>query len=80
MVKNMLIEGKLARLIFIASPERPSAITISLVPDFNRILKEEYPPILKQITEIANTKLPEIRKMLDNMGAAYTPGRIPKVE
>ena len=44
------------------------------------ILKDKYPPILKQITEIANTKLPEIRKMLDNMGAAYTPGRIPKVE
>jgi len=44
------------------------------------ILKEKYPPLLEQITAIANTKLPKIRKMMDDMGAAYTPGRIPKVE
>ena len=44
------------------------------------ILKEEYPPLLEQINEIANVKLPEIRQIMNDLGAAYTPGRIPKLE
>ncbi len=42
------------------------------------ILQEKYPPVLKQIKDIADVKMPEIRKMLDELDAPYTPGRIPK--
>ncbi|GEM_PF-6617585 len=40
------------------------------------ILKENFPPVLNDVTEIAKTKIQELRKMLDEMDASYTPGRI----
>ena len=41
------------------------------------ILKDEFPPVLNQVTEIANTKMVELRNIMDDMDAPYTPGRIP---
>jgi hypothetical protein len=41
------------------------------------ILKEKFPPVLKRVTEIAKTEMAELRKMLDDMDAPYTQGRIP---
>ncbi len=41
------------------------------------ILKEEFPPVLNQVTEIAKTKIVELRKIMDDMDAPYTPSRIP---
>ncbi len=42
------------------------------------ILKEQFPPILDQVKELAKVKLPEIRKQLDALNAPYTKGRIPQ--
>ncbi len=44
------------------------------------ILKEKYPPVLNRIETISNVTLPELRTVLDEMNAPYTPGRIPKWE
>ena len=46
--------------------------------DLFEILKEEFPPILEELKDIHDVKLPEIEKELDAMGAPYTPGRIPE--
>lgn len=43
-----------------------------------KILNDMYPELLKQIEAIQKVELPELRKLLDEMGAPYTPGRIPK--
>ncbi len=41
------------------------------------ILKEKFPPVLQRVTEIAKTDMVELRKMMDDMDAPYTQGRIP---
>ncbi len=41
------------------------------------ILKEEFPPVLNQVTEIAKIRIVELRKIMDDMEAPYTPSRIP---
>ncbi len=65
--------------IVYAQIESTSDITETSKMSFT-ILKEKYPPLLEQITQIANTKLPEIRKTMDDLNAPYTPGRIPKLD
>jgi len=54
-----------------------SAITQTQRDGFE-ILKEEFPPILEELKEIYNDKLPVVENELDAMGAPYTPGRIPE--
>lgn len=44
------------------------------------ILSEKYPEVLDKLKKIATEKLPELRRALDEMGAPYTPGRIPEWE
>jgi hypothetical protein len=41
------------------------------------IIKEEFPPILEQLRTIAQDKIVEARKLMDEKEAPYTPGRIP---
>jgi len=41
------------------------------------ILKEEFPPVLEALKVIYETSLPEIERELEEIGAPYTPGRIP---
>ncbi len=41
------------------------------------ILKEEFPPVLERISNIARNKIVEARKLMDEAKAPYTPGRIP---
>lgn len=41
------------------------------------ILSEELPPVLEQIKKIYTTDIPELEKGLDEIGAPWTPGRIP---
>ena len=53
-----------------------SNVTSTSKMSFN-ILKEEFPPVLKQVTGIAETKIVALKKMMDELGAPYTPGRIP---
>ena len=42
------------------------------------ILTEEFPPVLQKVKDIATKQMPELRKMLDDMNAPYTPCRIPE--
>ncbi len=41
------------------------------------IIKAEFPPVLAKIKEIAENKLPALEKQLDEIGAPWTPGRVP---
>lgn len=41
------------------------------------ILKQEFPPVLEKITNIARVKMVEARRLMDQANAPYTPGRIP---
>jgi hypothetical protein len=41
------------------------------------ILKEEFPPVLQKVKDIATKDMVELRKMMDEMNAPYTPCRIP---
>ncbi len=41
------------------------------------ILKEEFPPVLERIRKVAEVKIVEIRKMMDDKNAPYTYGRVP---
>ncbi len=42
------------------------------------LLKEQFPPVLKQVEELLETKLPALRKQMDNLNAPYTKGRVPQ--
>ncbi|MBI9066559.1 MAG: hypothetical protein JEZ09_04660 [Salinivirgaceae bacterium] len=44
------------------------------------ILKEKFPPVLSELKEITEKTLPEIRKILDDLKAPYTPYRVPKLD
>ena len=46
--------------------------------DVYDILKEEFPPVLKELKDIYDNKLPAIEKELEKSGAPWTPGRIPE--
>jgi len=46
--------------------------------DVYDILKEEFPPVLEELKTIFETGLPEIEKELEELGAPWTPGRIPE--
>ncbi|NOX45889.1 MAG: glycosyl hydrolase [Chlorobi bacterium] len=46
--------------------------------DIYEILKEEFPPILKELKAISEVSLPEIEKELERYGAPWTPGRLPE--
>ncbi|RLD53473.1 MAG: glycosyl hydrolase, partial [Bacteroidetes bacterium] len=46
--------------------------------DIYEILKEEFPPILKEIKNISEVGIPEIEKELERYGAPWTPGRLPE--
>jgi photosystem II stability/assembly factor-like uncharacterized protein len=54
-----------------------SAITSTSKTGFE-ILKEEFPPVLDKVKGIATTEIVELRKMMDEMNAPYTPCRIPE--
>jgi hypothetical protein len=41
------------------------------------ILKEEFPPVLERIRKVAEVKIVEVRKMMDDKNAPYTYGRVP---
>ncbi len=53
-----------------------SDITSTSRTSFN-ILKEDFPPVLAQLKNIAETKIKEVRQLMNNLEAPYTPGRIP---
>jgi len=53
-----------------------SAITETSKMSFE-VLKQDFPPVLEQLTKLVQQTLPELRSTLDKMGAPYTPGRIP---
>jgi photosystem II stability/assembly factor-like uncharacterized protein len=55
-----------------------SGITQTSKTSFD-VLKEKFPPVLEQLTQLAQKTMPELRQKLDDMGAAYTPYRIPKL-
>ncbi|TAJ12851.1 glycosyl hydrolase [Marinilabiliaceae bacterium JC017] len=57
--------------------ESTSDITATENTSF-QILKEAFPPVLTQITNIAQTKIKTLRALMDQMDAPYTPGRIPQ--
>lgn len=44
------------------------------------ILSEELPEILNALRRITNTDLKDIEKELENLGATWTPGRIPEIK
>ncbi len=46
--------------------------------DIYEILKEEFPPILKEIKTISEVSIPEIEKELERYAAPWTPGRLPE--
>jgi photosystem II stability/assembly factor-like uncharacterized protein len=46
--------------------------------DGYEILKEEFPPVLNELKDIYEVKLPVIEKELESIGAPWTPGRIPE--
>lgn len=46
--------------------------------DVFALLKEQFPPVLSDLKEIFKTDLPEIEKQLEDIGAPWTPGRIPE--
>lgn len=45
--------------------------------DAFQIVAEEFPPILEAITKIVEEDIKRIEKKLEEMGAPYTPGRLP---
>ncbi len=45
-----------------------------------RILMEEFPPILERINKVAETDIPALEKILDEIDAPWTPGRIISME
>ncbi len=54
-----------------------SAVTQSQ-KDIYAILKAEFPPVLEELKNIDLTILPKIEKQLEDLGAPWTPGRIPE--
>lgn len=54
-----------------------SAIT-QAQQDIFEMLKEEFPPILDELKQIHEEVLPGIEKELEEIGAPWTPGRIPE--
>ncbi len=42
------------------------------------LLEEEFPPVLEKIREIKEEEMPKIEEELENLGAAWTPGRLPE--
>ncbi len=69
------LENRLADLIE-TQISSTSDITQTSRQSFDALMKE-YPPLKEELEKIAGEKLPAVRKMLDNLGAPYTPGRIP---
>ncbi|GAB4310572.1 MAG: hypothetical protein Kow00127_00110 [Bacteroidales bacterium] len=45
--------------------------------DAMAILKEEFPPVLEQLKQITNEKLPALSQELEEIGAPWSPGRLP---
>jgi hypothetical protein len=45
--------------------------------DAFQIVADEFPPILEAITKIVEEDVKEIEKKLEEIGAPYTPGRLP---
>lgn len=54
-----------------------SDITGTSQSSFN-ILKEAFPPLLDQVKVIAQKKIKEVRQLMNELNAPYTPGRIPE--
>jgi hypothetical protein len=42
------------------------------------LLEEEFPPILAKLRQIAEIDLKALEARLDNLGAPWTPGRVPE--
>ena len=42
------------------------------------ILKEEFPPLLARLRQIAEKEIPAIEALLNQLNAPWTPGRIPE--
>lgn len=54
-----------------------SDITGTSQSSFN-VLKDEFPPVLARVKVIAETKIKEVRRLMNDLDAPYTPGRIPE--
>ena len=62
--------------IIYAQINSTSDITTTSKTSFE-ILKDEFPPVLEKLKNIAEVDLPKVQKKLDELDAPYTKGRIP---
>ncbi len=72
----MSLNGRLRDMIY-TQINSTADITGTSRMNFN-ILKEEFPPVLDAIRTIAEDKMVEARKIMDQMEAPYTRGRVPE--
>ncbi len=42
------------------------------------VLAEEFPPVLKKVKEIYTNEIKQLEAKMENLGAAWTPGRLPE--
>lgn len=73
---DMPLMNRLESIIY-AQINSTSAITSTSKNSFE-LLKEEFPPVLRELINMAETNMPKVRKMMDELNAPHTPGRIPK--
>lgn len=59
---------------------RSSAAPTQSQRDNYRIVSEEFPPLLEELRTIVEVDVKTIEKKLDEIGAPYTPGRLPKIK
>jgi len=70
--------GRLNGAIF--DNRRSSAGPTQSQRDNYRIVAEEFPPILEELRKIVEVDVKAIEKKLEDIGAPYTPGRLPKIK
>jgi len=71
----MPLNDRLGAIIY-AQINSTSNITSTSKKQFE-ILTNEFPPVLERIIKIAQEKIIEARKLMDEKEAPYTTGRIP---
>jgi hypothetical protein len=59
---------------------RSSAAPTQSQSDNYQIVSEEFPPILEELRTIVEIDVKAIEKKLEDIGAPYTPGRLPKIK
>jgi len=62
--------------IIYAQINSTSGITQTSKTSFE-ILKEQFPPVLERLKKLTESSVPKARKMLDEINAPYTTGRVP---